>query len=825
MPLTVRSSSRPYIAILAVVTLLPVLVATAGQIPANAAVPAVIGSNVLLDGRGFGHGRGMSQFGAFGYAVDHGWSWEQILGHYYGGTTLDQGFGNPEVGVRLLAMDGRPFTAAVRPAGGIQVNAAGPTYVSVVAYQVAPGNYALYGKASLDCPADDTPKATFDDSATSGWLPLGSAPTVTFAVVGVDTNTATPDQLIGLCQPTTHSVADQPKGGVQLYRGRLYVLGDAGVTHTVAISSLDSYLRGVVPSESPASWGTAGGGKGEHALYAQAVAARSYAMAAHRYTYADVCDTQSCQVYRGAAYRNLPTDTTFTSREQATTNTAVSGTSGVVLRMPNGSVAVAEFSSSSGGWTAGGTFPAVEDLGDATASNPNNRWTTPAVIPSSQVAAVYNTIGSLLDLQVTQRNGLGEWGGRVLSMNVIGTLGTVTVTGDQFRAAFGLKSNWFNVSQSCVGRVPPPLAALAPAVPAPFTPVSPTRIVDTRLGTGSQALAIGSGCTLPVKMLGAGGVPASGVSAVALNVTATRAPQAGFLTVYPCGVGQPDASNVNFAPSVDRANMVTARVGVGGQVCIFASSEVDVIIDVLGSYGSAGSARYEPVVPTRVFDSRFAGTPTVGAERAISLAGQVPASASAVVVNLTATRTTTNGFAKFYPCGEAPPDISNINFVTGRDVANQAVVKLGAGQAICAVTSARTDVLVDLLGWFGAGATKLFVPANPQRLLDTRLGTGPGAPQQPVVKGGTVRLPVSPSAAPSGAVAASLNVTVADAAGAGFVVVHPCTAPPPNTSNLNFRPGEAVANLSTVPLASDGAVCITTSVTTNLIADLNGWYV
>jgi hypothetical protein len=324
-------------------------------------------------------------------------------------------------------------------------------------------------------------------------------------------------------------------------------------------------------------------------------------------------------------------------------------------------------------------------------------------------------------------------------------------------------------------------------------------------------------------MLGMAGVPASGVTAVALNVTATRAVQAGFLTVYPCGVTQPDASNVNFAPGIDRANMVTVRVGIGGQVCIFTSAEVDVIVDVLGSYGSAGSAPYEPVLPARVFDSRFAGTPNPGTERAISLAGQVPAAATAVVLNLTATRTTTNGFAKVYPCGEAPPDISNINFVAGRDVANQAVVKLGPGQAVCAVTSVRTDVVVDLLGWFGPGATKEFVPANPQRMLDTRLGTG--APLKPVAKGDTVRLPVSPAVAPAGAAAVSLNVTATDSAGAGFVVVHPCSVPPPDTSNLNFRSGEAVANLSTVPLASDGAVCITTSVTTNLIADLNGWYV
>jgi SpoIID/LytB domain protein len=806
----------------AVSALLPVLASATAAAPAGAVGPAVIGTNVLLDGRGFGHGRGMSQWGSFGYAVDHGWSWEQILGHYYGGTTLDHGFGNPEIGVRLLAMDGRPFGAAVRAAGGIQVNAAGPTYVSVVAFQVAPGNYALYGKATLECPADDTPKAAFDDPANQ-WTPLGGAPRAEFAVPGVDTNAAAADQAIGLCQPTTHTVSDQPKGGVQYYRGRLLVLDDAGQTHTVAISALDAYLRGVVPSESPASWGTAGGGKGMNALYSQAVAARSYAISSHRYPYADVCDTQACQVYRGAGYRNTPTDPAFLGREQTTTNTAVVATSGVVLRMPNGAVAVAEFSSSSGGWTAGGTFPIVEDLGDATAANPNNRWSTPAIIPSSQVAAVYPSIGSLLDLQVTQRNGFGEWGGRVLTMKILGTAGTVTVTGDQFRSAFNLKSNWFNVSQSCVGRVPPPLSPLATPAAAPFTPVSPVRIVDTRLGTGTQALAVGAGCTLPVDVVGTAGVPSSGVTAVALNITATRALQSGFLTVYPCGVSQPDASNVNFVPGADRANMATARVGVGGQVCIYSSAEVDIIVDVLGSYGSAGSAPYEPMVPRRVFDSRFAGTPDPGTERPISMAEFVPPAATAVVLNLTATRTAASGFAKVYPCGQTPPDVSNVNFIAGRDVANQAVVKLGSGQAVCAVTSSRADLVVDLLGWFGPGATKRFVPASPLRLLDTRLGTG--APLAKVAKGATVHLPVSPNAAPAGSSAVSLNVTAADAAGAGFVTVHPCAVPPPDTSNLNFRAGEAVANLSTVPLASDGAVCLTTNVVTNLIADLNGWYV
>jgi hypothetical protein len=189
----------------AVVALLPVLAASAAPAPARAAVPKVIGTNVLLDGRGFGHGRGMSQFGSFGYAVDRGWNWQQILAHYYGGTTLDPGFGNPEIGVRLLAMDGRPFTAAVRPAGGIQVNATGPTFVSVIAFQVG-HNFRWMARRPLTA-RPTTPRSQRSTAMDA----LGSAPTAVRCPASTRSQDA--DQLIGLCQPTTHTVSDQPRGG------------------------------------------------------------------------------------------------------------------------------------------------------------------------------------------------------------------------------------------------------------------------------------------------------------------------------------------------------------------------------------------------------------------------------------------------------------------------------------------------------------------------------------------------------------------------------------------------------------------------------------
>ena len=68
---------------------------------------------------------------------------------------------------------------------------------------------------------------------------------------------------------------------------------------------MDDYLRGVVPRESPASWGDASGGKGMAALQAQAVAARSYAAAQNRYSWAQTCDYQNCQVYGGAGLNGV----------------------------------------------------------------------------------------------------------------------------------------------------------------------------------------------------------------------------------------------------------------------------------------------------------------------------------------------------------------------------------------------------------------------------------------------------------------------------------------------------------------------------------------
>ncbi|MBA2626370.1 MAG: stage II sporulation protein, partial [Acidimicrobiia bacterium] len=123
------------------------------------------------------------------------------------------------------------------------------------------------------------------------------------------------------------------------------------------------------------------------------------------------------------------------------TDRAIARTAGIV-RIRDGAVARTEFSSSTGGWSAGGVFPPVEDLADATPSNPNHDWT--ARVPAASIEAAYGR-GQLLGVKVVSRNGLGDWGGRALQVRVNLTGGTVLVTGDEFRSRFALKSNWFRV--------------------------------------------------------------------------------------------------------------------------------------------------------------------------------------------------------------------------------------------------------------------------------------------------------------------------------------------------------------------------------------------
>jgi hypothetical protein len=241
-----------------------------------------------------------------------------------------------------------------------------------------------------------------------------------------------------------------------------------------------------------------------------------------------------------------------------------------------------------------------------------------------------------------------------------------------------------------------------------FNPLSPTRILDTRDGTGGVSGPVGPGGFIKVQVAGRGGVPpVSGVAAV-LNVTVTEPSTGGFLTVYPSNMARPLASNLNFAAGETVPNLVVSKAGWDGTVHIYNNSgTAHVIVDVVGWYGSdrgATGSHYNPLAPSRILDTRTGAGP-VGPAGTITVpvAGQggVPASASAAVVNVTVTQPSVGGFLTVFPGGTARPLASNLNFVAGQTVPNLVVAKLGADGTVSLYNSAgTTHVVLDVVGWY-----------------------------------------------------------------------------------------------------------------------------
>ena len=247
-------------------------------------------------------------------------------------------------------------------------------------------------------------------------------------------------------------------------------------------------------------------------------------------------------------------------------------------------------------------------------------------------------------------------------------------------------------------------------------------------------------------VLGRGGVPASGVGSVALNVTVTRPTAASFVTVWPSGQARPNASNLNFTPGQTVPNMVIVPVGAGGQVSIFnETGTTDVLVDVLGWFPVGQS--FTGLTPARLMDSR---TPTGGtADGAVSgigplaggqvfnlpVAGRggVPASGvGSVALNVTVTRPTAASFVTVWPSGQARPNASNLNFTPGQTVPNMVIVPVGAGGQVSIFNeTGTTDVLVDVLGWFPVGQS--FTGLTPARLMDSRIPPPPPPPTPPAV--------------------------------------------------------------------------------------------
>jgi stage II sporulation protein D len=414
------------------VTVLFASLALAGSsAPSPAAQEPAINAQPIffITGHGWGHGLGMSQYGAYGYAL-HGWTYDKIIEHYYTGVTIGQ---SPVKRVRVLLADGVARATISSKQAFKVVDADGNSFV------LDPGSYKVGTAFKAKDPTDPTAKP----------------------------------------QALTYPIEFRPGAGVvalngRAYRGSLRLLKNGSKLRVVNVVDLDLYLRGVVPSEMPKDWAP-------EALKAQAVAARSYAVShLHPGGGFDLYPDTRDQMYLGIPH------------EAPATTAAVNATAGQVA-LYKGKVASTYFFSTSGGRTANvqDLYPnsppipylvSVPDKYDSI--SPYHSW-GPLEFSRRKLARVFKVPGKLLDVQTVPSPS-----GRVREVVATGSSGDNDVDGNAVRSALGLRSTWFRVGVLALGAPPQPVAyGTATALPGKARGVGAVQLQQRSPGEGWQTVA------------------------------------------------------------------------------------------------------------------------------------------------------------------------------------------------------------------------------------------------------------------------------------------------------------------------------------------------
>jgi stage II sporulation protein D len=365
---------RPFL----LLVVLAVVAGAAGSAGARQLAPAGPSATFVVTGHGWGHGVGMSQYGAYGYA-QHGYGYAKILAHYFPGTQLGPA---PLAKVRVLLASGSRTLKLSSPVAFKVKDGSGD------AHDLVAGTYTL------------TPalKLKFDGA-----------------------NKAKPLKPPLLFQPGT-----APLQLNRRYRGSIQIDIAAGALRAVNLVGLEQYLYGVVPSEMPFSWAP-------EALKAQAVVARSYALATKRSGAFDLYPDTRSQVYLGYDH------------ERPTSSAAVDATAGKVL-LYDGQVAKTYFFSTSGGRTAsaqdawGKPIPYLVSVPDPYDSiSPYHTW-GPIGFTGTQLGKALRAGGPVRDVRTSINSS-----GRVTTMTAVTGNGERSFDANTLRRLLGLRSTWFTV--------------------------------------------------------------------------------------------------------------------------------------------------------------------------------------------------------------------------------------------------------------------------------------------------------------------------------------------------------------------------------------------
>lgn len=230
-------------------------------------------------------------------------------------------------------------------------------------------------------------------------------------------------------------------------------------------------------------------------------------------------------------------------------------------------------------------------------------------------------------------------------------------------------------------------------------PITPARILDTRPGAGLAPRE-----TRRLRVVGVAGVPATGVSAVVVNLTVTEPTASGYVTAFAASAPLPFASNVNFVAGQTVANRAVVGVSADGEIALYSSSgNPHLVVDIGGWFTASGTGRgsISTIQPLRLLDTRVSERVVPSPPTRVRVGGVlVPPGATAAVLNVTATAPNWSGWLAVWPSGTAQPHVSDLNFGSAQTVPNLVIAKLGPDGAINVATGgASAHVVIDVFGY------------------------------------------------------------------------------------------------------------------------------
>ena len=376
--------------------------------------------------------------------------------------------------------------------------------------------------------------------------------------------------------------------------------------------------------------------------------------------------------------------------------------------------------------------------------------------------------------------------------------------------------------------------------PATYHPITPVRILDTRIGNG-LAGKLSAHVPQTFTVAGRDGIPST-ATAVTGNVTTTKSTASGAVYLGPDANAYPGTSTINFTAGDVVANGMTTALSKSGTLsAIFLATggTTDLVFDVTGYFTADKTGdTYHAMTPARLLDTRI-GNGLSGKVSAnspvtfqVSTRAGIPANAKAVTGNVTVVNSTNSWAVYVGPDPVASPQTSTVNFKSGQIQANSLTVELSATGTLSATYISNagntTNLVFDVTGYYTADATGFtYVPMTPVRVMDSRYSNGLAGKlpaNSPRTFNVANRYGVSASA-----VGISGNVTVVNETGGWAVFVGPVAIAKPPTSTLNFSKGDVKANGLTVALGTGGSLSATylssSGNTTNLLLDVTGYFI